>query len=126
MQAEMPEDHSDAYRHIQRVLRAELRDFKAHVSCIHYILTNAGNFIAEDHGILSSRFRLECIKHHGTHCLLGTYDCISVFLEATDRVHRIVHMLPCDTVFRSEGRLMDLSRRRNRAYSAKPYLIYLE
>ena len=64
MQAEMPEDHSDAYRHIQRVLRAELRDLKAHVSCVHYILTHAGDLISKDNRIFPSRFRLECIKHH--------------------------------------------------------------
>ena len=80
----------------------------------------------DDYGILPARFRLERIKHHGTVCLLVAYDCISVFLQATDRVHRIVHMLPCHTVFRTEGRLMDLCRRGYGAYSAKPHLVYLE
>ena len=43
-----------------------------------------------------------------------------------NHIQSAVRMLPRHTVLRPEGRLVDLRRRRPRAYSAKPKLVYLE
>ena len=126
MEAEVPEDDTDAYRHIQRVLRTELRDFKAEVGGIYDILTDAGHLVAEYHGITLSRFWNELVQHHGTDRLLCTHDRIPFLLETTDRVHGVVDMFPCDTVLGTEGRFMDFGRWRNGTDSAKPYLVDLE
>ena len=122
----MPEYDTDAYRYIQRVLCTELRNLKAHVSCIHNILTHTCDLVSEHYRILAARLRLESVKHHRAYSLLGTYHSISVLLKTTDRIHRIIDMLPRYAVLSTKGGLMDFSRRRYGTYSAKPYLVYLE
>lgn len=126
MEAEVPEDDTDADRDIQRVLGAELRDFKAEIRGVYDILSDAGNLVAEYYGITFSRLGNELIEHHGTHGLLGAHDCITFLLETTDRVHGIIDMFPCDTILGTEGRFMDFCRWRYGTDSAKPYLVDLE
>ena len=118
MEAEVPEDDTDADGYIEGMLRAELRNFKAEIRSVDDILTDAGHLIAEYHGIALSRFRNELVKHHGTDRLLGAHDRIPFLLETTDRVHGIVDMFPCDTILGTEGRFMDFGRRRYGADSA--------
>jgi len=122
----MPEDDSYADRDIQRVLRAELRNLETEIRCIYDILSYSGNLVAEYDGIFPSRFRLECIKHHGTYCLFCTDDRIPFLLETADGVHGVVHMFPDHAVLRTESRLMNLGRRWYGTYSAQPDLVDLE
>ena len=82
---------------------SELRYLQTKVGRIHDILTHSCHLVAEYHGIFPSFFRNETVKHHGTDCLLGTYDGISVFLESADGIHSVIDMLPCHAVLCPKG-----------------------
>ena len=99
----MPQDDSDADRHIERMLSAELRDLEAHVSGIYHILTHSSHFISENHGIFPPLFRDKAVEHYRTHRLLGAYDRIPVLLQTADRIHRIINMFPLHAVLRAKG-----------------------
>lgn len=114
----MPQYDAHAHRNIEGVLGTILRDFKRKIRGIDNLLGNSGNLIAEDDSILTTFFGNECVEHDRIHGLLGTYYCITVFLETTYGVHCVINMLPSHAVLRSQGRFMDFGRWRHSTDSA--------
>ena len=60
------------------------------------------------------------------HCLFHTDDMVSLVFQAGHGGHGFREIFPVHTEFGSDGRLVDLRRRRDCADAAKADLVYLE
>ena len=108
------------------MLGAELRNLEREIRGVNDILPYAGDFIAEHQCIFLPFLGLEPVKHHRIYRLLYADYLITLLLEPADRIHGVVYMLPCNTVFGTKCGLVYLWRRRDRADSAKPDFVCLE
>ena len=95
------------------MLGSVLGNFQGKVAGIDHILADAGDFVAEDEGILTAGFAAESAELDRMDRLLHGDDGIPLRMQGGDGVQGVVEMLPRDGVLRAEGRFMDLGGRRH-------------
>ena len=101
------------------MLGAVLGDFQGKVGGIHDVLTDAGDFVAEDEGVLASGFAPEGAQFFRMDGLLHRHHRVAVGLEAADGLQGVIDMLPGDGILGAEGRFVDLRGGRNRRNAAQ-------
>ena len=109
---EIPDDNTGSHRNIQRMLGPILRYFNTHITVINDTLLNTFHLVSHDNCILFILVQQQIIKHRATFGLLNRTDSISLLLQFINSLHRIFKILPIDSFFRSQSRLMNLGMRR--------------
>ena len=122
----MTQYNAHADRDVKRMFCAILRDLQGEVRSIDNLLRDSCDLISEYYSIFLTWRRNESVKHHRADSLLCTDNSIAFFLESADCIHSITYMLPLHAILGTKCGLMNLSRRRHGADTAKPYFIYLE
>ena len=108
------------------MLGTVLGNLQGKVAGVHDILADAGDFIAEDEGVLAAGLAAESAEFDRMHRLLHGDDGIALRPQRGDGVQGIVEMLPRDGVFRAEGRFMDLGGRRDGGDAARKDFVDVE
>lgn len=84
-----------------------------HISQLSTItLLNTFHLVSHDNCILFILVQQQIIQHRATFGLLNRTDSISLLLQFINSLHRIFKILPIDSFFRSQSRLMNLGMRR--------------
>jgi len=108
------------------MLRPVLGDLHTQVGGVHDILSDAVDFVSEDHGVAAARLAPEILERDGMLGLLGADDGPTLPAEAAHECERVTDMLPGHAVLGPQGGFVDLGRRRDGADAAQPDLVHLE
>ena len=108
------------------MLRPVLGDLNAQVGGVHDILSDAVDFVSEDHGVAPSRLAPEILQLHGVLGLLRADDGPALALQAPHEGERVAHVFPRHAVLGAQRRLVDLRGGRHGADAAEPDLVGLE
>lgn len=94
------------------MLGTVLGNLQRKVAGIDHILADAGDFIAENEGVLAPRLAAESAELDRMDRLLHGDDGVPLRMQRGHGVQGVIEMLPRDGILRAKGRFMDLGGRR--------------
>ena len=103
------------------MLRSELWNLKGKIRRVHDTLLDTVHLVSEYECIASARLRVEFLKLDSLLRLLHAYHRVSIGLELPYKRQGIVDMFPFHAVLGTQGRFVDLGRRRDCADAAEEY-----
>ena len=122
----MPEGQGAAHAHIQRVLRALLRNLHAHIAGIHHVLAHTIHLMARHNGIFLPLLHLKPLQAHRIlHQLKGAHR-VSPALQILHSLESVGAIAPGHSVLRAKRRLVNLHRGRRGSDAAEHQLLHTE
>ena len=108
------------------MLCAVLRDFQGEIAGVHDVLADAGDFVAEDEGVLAAGFAAEGAELERVDRLLHGDDGVALRMQRGDGVQGVVEVFPGDGILGAEGRFVDFGGRRDGGDAARKDLVDAE
>jgi len=117
---DVPKDDSGAYRHIEGVFGAKLRDFNGPIAQVDDLLLNAFHLISEDKGYFFTGEGEKCGEGNAVFDLFDGVNAVSEGMEVADHIGGVCGIFPGDHFFGVEGGFMDFLVGRGGGNSAEP------